>query len=99
MTEWRTIPMRDINWAALKPSFGHCVYRLRKLSEPNSLPYRPYCSGCWADMTLGQVADLGRAELLRHDGMGEGTIAILEQVMELAAAGHSLTRPRPVRAD
>lgn len=97
MTDWRTIPMRDINWVALLPTFGPTVYRLRTLSEPNDLPYRPYCSGCWADLTLGQVAEMGRKELLSHDGIGAGAIGVLEGIMELAAAGHSLTRPAAVR--
>lgn len=98
MTDWRTIPMRDINWVALKPTFGTGVFALRKLSQLQSgMEYRPYASGCWADMTLGQVADLGREDLLRHAGVGTGTIKILEQIMELAAAGHSLTQPSAVQ--
>ena len=100
MSDWRTIPMRDINWVALLPTFGPTVYRLRSLSEPTpDKAYRRYATGCWADLTLGQVADLGRKELLRHAGIGAGAIGVLERIMELAAAGHSLTRPAAVRAD
>lgn len=97
MSDWRAIPMRDIAWVALLPTYGPCVYHLRKLSEPTTGPAPQYRQGCWADLTLGQVADLGRDDLLRHQGVGPGAIRVLESIMDLAAAGHSLTRPAAVR--
>ena len=95
MTDWRDIPMRDVNWIALLPTLGPCVYMLRKLCEPppRGFAWRRYASGAWMDLKLGQVADLGRDELLRHQGIGPGAVSVLEKVMDLAAAGHDITRP------
>lgn len=100
VTGWRDIPMRDINWVALLPSLGPCVYKLRGLCEPPPRGpfWRRYAAGAWVDLTLGEVADLGRTELLRHAGIGAGAIAVLERVMALAAAGETITRQRIQKA-
>lgn len=91
---WRDIPMRDINWVTLKPTFGASVYRLRKLCEPMpDRPYRRYASGSWAGLTMGQIADMDRVELMRHDGIGPGTLQILDEVMTMARVGLPITRP------
>ncbi|MGR3522692.1 MAG: hypothetical protein ACU0FT_08055 [Paracoccus sp. (in: a-proteobacteria)] len=95
MTSWRDIAMRDIDWLAFLPILGPGVHTLRSLCEPppRGRAWRKYTSGAWMDLTLGQVADLGREDLLRHRGIGNGTVAVLESVMDLAAAGHRITRP------
>ena len=99
MTCWQDVPMRDINWPALLPAFGFAVFRLRKLSEPpaRGRGWRRYADGAWMDLSLGQVAALGRDELLRHNGIGPRAIEVLEAVMDLAAVGHDLTFPRAAR--
>lgn len=88
MTDWRGIPVADINWRALKPLIGRSAHPLRRLCSP---PYdgrvRDYGSGAWAHMTLGEVADLGAREILRHQDVGQMTLAALQSVVDMAAAG------------
>lgn len=88
MTDWRSIPMVAIDWSALKPHVGRNSHPLRRLTQgfPNRPP-EPFQEGAWRNLTLGEVADLGRRALLRHNGMGEATLAALQYVIDLAAAG------------
>ena len=89
MADWRDIPMRMINWNAVSAHIGRSARPLRRLSttiRPEDTP-KPFCRGAWRDMTLGQVADLGRREILRHSDIGPTALAALQHVIDLAAAG------------
>lgn len=89
MTDWREIRVAHIDWLALRSHIGRSAGVLRQLSttiRPDDKP-EPYCSGAWREMTLGQVADIGRRNLLRHTGMGAATLASLQYVIDLAADG------------
>ncbi|WP_147405712.1 hypothetical protein [Cereibacter sphaeroides] len=91
--DWREIPMTAIDWDALRPVLGRSANDLRRLSRgyrPDDPP-REWCAGAWKQMTLGQVADMGRRQLLRHNNLGEKGLALLQMVIDLAAAGRCPT--------
>jgi len=89
LTDWRDIPMAEINWLGLRGEIGRSAMALRRLAIVlyDRHPVEPYYMGCWSEMTLGQVADLGRRDLMRHNGFGDITLAALQRVIDLAAAG------------
>lgn len=88
MSDWRSIRMTEIDWRALKSHIGRSAQALRSMChnyggrDPDK-----YGLGSWRDMTLGEVADLGRAQILRHAGIGETALSGLQYVIDLAAAG------------
>jgi hypothetical protein len=86
---WREIPMKEINWRSLHSHLGRSAWQLKRysLGYKESDPPRPYAEGAWKNMTLGEVSDLGRRELMRHSGMGPVCLAALQYVIDLAAAG------------
>ena len=83
---WREVPMAEIDWSALKPTIGRPVHALRRLSRPWSNPTE-YGSGSWHDLTLGDVADMGRREIMRHLDVGEAALVALQKIIDMAAAG------------
>jgi len=88
---WRTIRMDEIDWRAVQsmPEIGgHAGGALRRLSVGYpSVAAEPYWPGCWQNLTLGDVADLGERDLLRHSGFGKKTLAALRRVIDMAASG------------
>jgi hypothetical protein len=88
MTDPRDIPMADIDWQALMADMGRSVRPLWRLVhvDPNRAP-KPYDDGSWHDLTLGQVADKGERDILRHHGVGETALARLREIIDMARAG------------
>lgn len=97
MTDWRDIPMRMINWKQVHIHIGIAAHKLRRLSLPpmdNRAP-SPYGTGCWSSLTLGEVADLGAHEILRHQDVGKVALAGLQYIIDLAASGKLATCKDP----
>lgn len=94
---WRDIPMRAINWRHVRSHIGISAHKLHRLSRPpfDNRPPQPYRDGSWCDLTLGQVADMGAREILRHEGIGEVALAGLQYVIDLAASGKLATNSDP----
>ena len=97
MTEWRDIPMRVINFHSMRSHLGRSARTLHRLTngyDEKDAP-KPYGKAAWRELTLGQVADLGRRELMRHQDFGEKTLAALQYVIDMAADGklHLTTGP------
>lgn len=94
--DWRDIPMRVIGWRALYNRIGRSAYKLEWLCRAwrDRAPV-PYGRGCWHNLTLGQVADLGAQEILRHAGIGQITLERLQDVISMAAAGALSTGDGP----
>ncbi|PNW65566.1 UNVERIFIED_CONTAM: hypothetical protein BEN50_22255 [Euhalothece sp. KZN 001] len=88
MTSPRDIPMADIDWQTLLHGMGRSVRPLWRLVhvDPNRGP-RPYEEGAWHDLTLGQVADKGERDILRHHGVGATALARLRENIDMARAG------------
>lgn len=99
MIPWREIPMTGIDWSALKPQIGRSASTLRMLSHGfDDFAPKPGGAGCWRDMTLGDVADLGKYRLINHHHLfGEKTLAALQTVIDLAAAGRLPLKQAPAR--
>lgn len=94
---WRDVPMRMINWHQVRSHIGTSAHKLRRLSLPpvdNRAP-RPYGTGCWCELTLGQVADMGAHEILRHKDIGKVALAGLQYIIDLAASGKLATYRDP----
>ncbi len=89
MTDWRIIPVKDIDWRAVHRRFGRTVHALRRLCLPrvNNQPPSAFGSGAWSEMTLGAVADMGALQILRHQDVGPKVLATLQAVIDMAAAG------------
>lgn len=97
MADWRDIPMRMINWKQVHSHIGRPAHKLRRLSLPpmgNRAP-TPYGTGCWSELTLGQVADMGAHEIMRHHDVGKVALAGLQYIIDLAAAGKLATCKDP----
>ena len=96
MTDWRSIPVSSINWRALKPRIGRSAHPLRRLcTPPHDGRVRDFGTGAWAHLTLGEVADLGAREILRHQDVGQMTLGALQSVIDMAADGRLPTSATP----
>ena len=97
VNDWRDIPMLQINWKQVHSHIGIPAHKLRRLSLPpvNDHAPTPYGTGCWSTLTLGQVADLGAHEILRHQDVGKVALAGLQYIIDLAAAGKLATYSDP----
>lgn len=89
MSDWREIRMTDIDWMALRSHIGRSAGVLGRLSTTMRAEDKPqpFGRGAWKEMTLGQVADIGRKNLLRYPDVGEVAIASLQYVIDMADAG------------
>jgi len=67
---------------------GRSVRPLWRLSrrDPNRTP-EDYGNGCWSDLTLGEVADKGERDILRHLDVGPKALARLREIIDMARAG------------
>lgn len=94
---WRDIPMRAIDWKHVHSHIGIPAHKLRRLSLPpmGDRAPTPYGTGCWCELTLGQVADLGAHEILRYQDVGKAALAGLQYIIDLAAAGKLATCSEP----
>lgn len=87
MTDWRSIPVKNIDWRMLHARFGRSIYKLEWLAvEPRNNRVEALGHGCWSQMTLGAVADIGLRRLKRHHGIGDVAIATLQAIIDLAAS-------------
>ena len=87
MTDWRSIPVKDIDWRMLHAKFGRSIYALEWLAvEPRNNRVEALGHGCWSHMTLGAVADIGERLILRHHGIGPVALATLRSIIDLAAS-------------
>jgi hypothetical protein len=86
--DWREIKMTEIDWRALRAHLGRSNSILRRLTHGyTDQTTHDYGAGSWRELTLGQVADKGRREILRHTGMGEVALCSLQLLIDLAAKG------------
>ena len=87
MTDWRSIPVKDIDWRMLHARFGSSIYKIEWLAKvPGNGRVEDRGHGCWSHMTLGAVADLGERLILRHHGIGPVALATLQAIIDLAAS-------------
>ena len=93
MTEWREIPLVDIDWD-LTGCSGHVANNLGNHSREPHDPRWPQ-GHQWAGQTLGDLADMGEREWLRASGIGKVAVTIIKEVIDRAAAGENVTKPEP----
>lgn len=88
MTDWRSIPVKDIDWRMLHARFGRTAHALRRLCLPrfNNQPPVSFGSGSWSEMSLGAVADMGARQIMRHHDVGPKVLATLQAIIDLAAS-------------
>ena len=88
MTDWRSIPVKDIDWPMIHARFGRTVHALRRLCLPrvNNQPPAAFGSGAWSEMSLGAVADIGARQIMRHQDVGPKVLATLQAIIDLAAS-------------
>lgn len=82
---WRDIPASDVEWRIGtdrgRPT-PRAIYRLCARGH----------DGEWADITLGQLADMGEYSWLRTPGIGGLSVTIIKAVIDMAAEGKHVTR-------
>lgn len=90
MTDWRAIPLDQIDW------FSNTVGRTRlvpfilcRLSRKTG--DGPYEAGEWDGWTLGQLADAGENRWIRSAGVGRIGVLIIMEIIDRAAAGEDVT--------
>ncbi len=111
MTDWREIPAVEIDWAA-NPISERAGYKVITMCsdrfDQGTGPLSRFSAGAWADLTLGEIADLGPTHWLRCSGIGGTAVRVIKWVIDHAAAGkcpmkagsgkpaHDAYVPRPV---
>lgn len=91
MGKWRGIPARDVEWRIGTDRGRPTARNLYRLCSDRH-------SGEWADLTLGQLADMGEINWLRTPTIGPHTVEVIKSVIDMAAEGKCVLRnpdPQP----
>ena len=88
---WREIPLCEIDWRRV-------IGRSHVAGKLTWLCYPPNKTGImdrgeWADMTLGELANMGERWWQRFSGIGEVATECIKDVIDRAAEGEDLRRP------
>ena len=93
MADWREIPLCEIDWRRVIGR-GHVAGKLTWLCyESKNYRNRMASRGEWADMTLGELANMGERWWQRFSGIGEVATECIKDVIDRAAEGEDLRRP------
>ena len=82
---WRTIPASDIDWRVGVDRYGRKPRALYQLCSADH-------NGEWADLALGQIADMGEYNWIRAPGVGKLAVKIIKSVIDMAAEGKHVKR-------
>ena len=90
-SNWREIPLCEIDWRRVIRR-GHVAGKLTWLCYP---PKKTGIMdrGEWADMTLGELANMGEIWWQRFSGIGKVATECIKEVIDRAAEGEDLRRP------
>lgn len=95
---WRNILGRDVDWVALNGGKYRATDGLRRLFDcrkkwigtnyhPTEMEY-----GDWYDLTLGEIANIGRREWMRQVGVGPVVSDLIALAIDMAAEGKPVVR-------
>jgi hypothetical protein len=94
MTDWRDIPLCDIDWRRVIRR-GHVAGKLTWLCYEPRTAHPVANRGEWAKMTLGELANMGERWWQRYPGIGAVATEAIKDVIDRAATGENVRRPSP----
>lgn len=103
MSDWRSIPLQNVDWYACGVSrrSGHILSRMTKVPYrgphdrplPDNFPNPENGGrGDWSGMTLGEFADKGERWWRRHGhNIGDVVKEVIRRTIDMAAEGQRVT--------
>lgn len=95
---WRDILGRDVDWVAVNGGKYRATAGLRRLFADKPLwagnRFDPITRvyGDWYQLTLGEIANLGRASWIREPDVGPVMCDLIERVIDAAADGKPVAK-------